>query len=79
MPKLQEAVRLALAEVPGSLREIARAAGVPHSTLVRIRRGERDATRDVAKALATALGQWAADCRSAEERLRESLSEEVDT
>jgi transcriptional regulator with XRE-family HTH domain len=78
MPTLQEVVRFALAEVPGSLRAIAREAGVPHSTLVRIRQGDRDATREVAEALADALGRWAADCRSAELSLREFLTQEVD-
>jgi transcriptional regulator with XRE-family HTH domain len=78
MIHLEEAVRRALAEAPGSVREIAREAGVDHSTLVRIRRGDRGATRDVARALADALGRWAGRCSSAEGILRQSLSQEVE-
>lgn len=79
MSNLEEAVRRALAEAPGSLREIAREASVDHSTLVRIRSGKRGATREVAQAVADALGRWANRCSTAEGLLRTSLSQvEVD-
>jgi transcriptional regulator with XRE-family HTH domain len=78
MSQLEEAVRRALDEIPGSLRALAREAGVSHSLLVRIRIGDRAATREVAEALANALGRWAGRCSSAEGLLRDSLSQEVD-
>jgi hypothetical protein len=78
MSKLEEAVLRALEEAPGSLRAIAREAKVPHSTLVRIRGGERGATAEVARALAGALHRWGSRCSSAERLLRHSLSQEVD-
>jgi len=78
MSQLEEAIRRALAEVPGSLRAVARETGVAHSTLVRILNGERSATPEVVEALADALGRWAEQCSSAEGLLRDSLSQEVD-
>jgi len=78
MYHLEEAVRRALGELPGSLRAIAREAGISHSLLIRIRNGDRAATREVAEALADALGRWADRCSSAEGLLRHSLSQEVD-
>ena len=79
MENLQEAVRRALADAPGSLRALAREAGVPHSTLVRIRQGDRAPTRDVAEALAGALERWSGSCADAADTLRQSLSQEVDS
>ena len=78
MDRLEEALLKALDQAPGSLRAIAREAGVPHSTLVRIKRGERGATVDVAGSVAEALRRWADRCSSAEGLLRDSLSQEVD-
>lgn len=78
MKNLQEAVRRALADAPGSLRALAREAGVPHSTLVRIRQGDRTPTRDVSEALAAALERWSGSCAEAADTLRQSLSQEVD-
>ena len=78
MSQREEAIRRALAEVPGSLRAVARETGVAHSTLVRILNGERNATPEVVEALADALGRWADRCSSAESLLRTSLTQEVD-
>lgn len=78
MSELEEAVRKALDDLPGSLRALARKAGVSHSTLVRILNGERSATPEVVEALADALGRWAKRCSTAEGLLRTSLSQEED-
>lgn len=78
MTSLEEAVRRVLGQVPGSMRELAREAGIPHSTLVRIRQGHLGASPAVAEALADALGRWADECSSSEDLLRETLSQEVD-
>lgn len=74
--ELAEAVRQALDAVPGSDRELAIKAGVPQSTVSRIRTGERGCTPEVAAALAEALGSWASDCREAESDLRRALERE---
>jgi transcriptional regulator with XRE-family HTH domain len=78
MSHLEEALLQALERAPGSLRAIAREAGVPHSTLVRIKQGERGVTPEVAKAVADALRRWSGRCGSAEGLLRDALSQEVD-
>jgi hypothetical protein len=60
--QLTQAVRQAIEEAPASLRALARAAGVPDSTLVRIRKGERRATPAVATAVAASLERWSTRC-----------------
>ena len=59
---LTRAVHRALDEAPCSTRALAVQAGVPHSTLVRIAAGERNATPAVAVALARALRAWGETC-----------------
>lgn len=78
--RLTKTVRKALEEKPASDRALAQEAGIPQSTVSRIRTGVRDATPDVAKALADALGRWADNCRAAETALRRTLEkrEEAD-
>lgn len=73
---LTEAVRELLDRIPGSDRALALAAGVPQSTVSRIRTGERSCTPEVARALADVLGRWASDCRDAEAALRQALQDE---
>ena len=70
MHKTTAAVQYAIDHVPCSLRRLADAAGVDHSVLVRIRSGERQATRDVAEKVRDALASWASECQSAERILR---------
>lgn len=55
------AARRELMVAPASLRQIARAADVPHSTLARIVRNELGASGSVAEAVATALDLWSGD------------------
>lgn len=59
---LTAAVRRALREAPCSTRALAKEAGIPHSTLVRITGGTRNATPAVAEALARALRVWSERC-----------------
>lgn len=74
--ELAEAVRELLDEVPGSDNKLAERAGVPQSTISRIRNGKRGCTPEVAEALADALAAWADDCREAESNLRRALQRE---
>jgi len=55
-------VQRALEQIPCSVATLARAAGVPQSTLARIQAGERNATPAVARAVARALDQWSTSC-----------------
>ena len=72
---LSDTVRDALRDSPASLRALAREAGVPVSTLSRILAGEREATEDVASALADALSGWGDSCRDASSRIRDALDD----
>lgn len=74
--ELAEAVREVLDRVPGSDRELSLEAGVPPSTISRIRNGERGCTPDVARALADVLARWSENCREAEADLRRALQTE---
>lgn len=74
--ELAEVVRQLLDQVPGSDRELARAAGVPPSTVSRIRNGTRGCTPVVARSLADVLARWSEDCAEAEADLRLALQEE---
>lgn len=67
---LAEAIRWAVQSTPGSVRALAREAGVSHTLVLRICSGEREATPPVAAALAEALEWWAAACTLAARRLR---------
>lgn len=62
---LTTAVRRALRDAPCSVRALAREAGVPHSTLVRIQAGDLNASPALADAVARALLTWASRCEHA--------------
>jgi transcriptional regulator with XRE-family HTH domain len=69
---LQDAVRQAIADAPRSLRALARAAGVSHVTLLRIRDGDEPVSARVAAKLARVLAAWATEqAREAEKCVRE--------
>lgn len=70
MDALSRAVVEAVDRAPGSERALARAAGVSHTTLQKIRAGKLRATSDVAAAVAEALDRMAADCQRAAESIR---------
>lgn len=71
-----EEVRSVLDRKPASDRALALEAGVPQSTVSRIRTGDREPTPEVLEALADALGRWANTCRDAESDLRRILQQE---
>ena len=77
MNSLTKAVRRALREAPASVRALAKEAGIPHSTLVRIKQGQLGASVAVASALLQVLECRRAGFVLAESVLRESLFEEV--
>ena len=60
-------------QLPGTVRALARQAGVPHTTLVRIAAGELGASPMVAERVAAALDSWARSCSAGAEKLRLSL------
>lgn len=62
MDPLSAAVTRALHEAPCSVRALAKEAGVPHSSLVRIQAGQLRATSEVAEAVAKGLRRWGDRC-----------------
>ena len=68
--KLTRAVQTAIKTAPCSVNRLAKAAGVPQSTLSRIQSGIYEATPPVATALANALEDWSSSCSKAAARIR---------
>lgn len=68
-----EAVRSAIEQGPIPLRVLAREAGVPASTLSRIRNGKLGASVAVAEAVAQALEDWSAELADIARKIRETL------
>jgi hypothetical protein len=62
MDPLSAAVAQALQQAPCSVRALAREAGVPHSSLVRIQAGQLRATTELAEAVAKGLRRWGDRC-----------------
>lgn len=62
-------LRRVLDESPGSIRELAREAGVSHVLLLAVRDGQRRLTPETQEAVVAALRRWAERC----EDLAESL------
>ncbi|MGH2670521.1 MAG: helix-turn-helix domain-containing protein [bacterium] len=70
---LTDAVRRAIERAPCSVAKLARAAGIPQSTLARIQAGERNATPSVARSLARGLDGWSARCARLGDGIRQAL------
>jgi len=70
MDRLTAAVARAIEAAPGTLRALGRAAGLSHVQLLRLTRGERTATPDVAGRIAKALEAWGAECARAAAGIR---------
>lgn len=72
------AVKRALGLAPGSLRALAREAGVSHALLLMVCRGQRGATRPVMAKVAAALTRWAANCERGATALRRASAQQED-
>lgn len=70
-----EAVRHAIEAIPVSRREIARRAGLAHTTLNRIANDTGGASRPVAEAVAAALDELAGEVTDARDGIREAMDE----
>ena len=68
--QLTRRVQAAIKAAPCSIRELAKQAGIPHTTLVRITREERLATLEVAERVAGALAEWGNRCLKEAQRVR---------
>ena len=66
---LRGALRQALEQTPGSIRELAREVGVEHSTLIRLREGDWSVTPEMAARLVAALRRYAARCEASADKL----------
>lgn len=73
--RLTEAVATAVDETPTSIRALARAADVPHPSLVNIRQGKQAATPELAEAVAEALERESRRMTNLSCEIREALGD----
>lgn len=78
MKDMRVVLRKVLDETPGSIRELAREAGVSHPLLVAIRDGDRRLTPETQEALAAALRRWAERCEGLAEDLEAAEAQTSD-
>ena len=64
-----------LDKLPVSRREIARAAGISHSTVNRIAAGDPRISYETVSAIADALARWGSQLQEAERQIRDVLGE----
>ena len=71
---LTRALTAAVQLAPASQRSLCRAAGVDHSQLARVLKGERPPSTIVARRLARTLRQWARQCQAGSDLLSRTLT-----
>lgn len=74
MPTLREVLREVIQEVPGSIRELARAAELTHVALIRARDGKMDLSPEATARVIGVLRNWGEKCSALANRL-EAASE----
>lgn len=62
MPSPPDVFQRVLREAPGSIRELAREAGVNETLLRKVRDGKRRLTRETQQAVVNALQRWSGRC-----------------
>ena len=72
MPTPQNVLQEILTEAPGSMRELARAAGLSHVALIRARDGKMNLSQDAISGIACALREWGETCTGLADRLEAS-------
>ncbi len=73
MENVRVALGRAMEEAPGSVRELARAAGLDHAALVRVRDGEYNLTPGRVRSVIAALRAWSAGCADLADELEAAL------
>ncbi len=73
MENVRVALGRAMEEAPGSVRELARAAGLDHAALVRVRDGEYNLTPARVRSVIAALRAWSSRCADLADELEAAL------
>jgi len=73
MENVRVALGRAMEEAPGSVRELARAAGLDHAALVRVRDGEYNLTPARVRSVIAALREWGRRCTDLADELEAAL------
>ena len=73
MENVRVALGRAMEEAPGSVRELARAAGLDHAALVRVRDGEYNLTPARVRSVIAALRAWSSRCADLADELKAAL------
>lgn len=63
------ALREVLSQAPGSIRELARAAGLSHASLIQARDGEIGLRPETVRSIVEALRAWSTTCAALADRL----------
>jgi hypothetical protein len=63
------ALRQVLSEAPGSIRELARAAGLSHASLIQARDGEIGLRPETVRSIVEALRAWSTTCAALADHL----------
>ena len=73
MENVRVALARAMEQAPGSVRELARAAGLDHAAFVRVRDGEYNLTPTRVRSVISALRAWSATCAELADELEAAL------
>ncbi len=73
MENVRVALGRAMEEAPGSVRELARAAGLDHAALVRVRDGEYNLTPARVRSVIAVLRAWSSRCADLADELEAAL------
>ena len=76
MSEPEQTLQIVMDTTPGSLRELAREAGVSHSLVSQIQNGKRNATTQTLDALAAALERWSYQCQVGAKRLQKKMEDD---
>lgn len=75
MDRVRAELKRVLEQAPGSIRELARAAGIAHVTLIQARRGDFQLGEDRVRAIVKVLRRWSKRCADLADRLETALEE----
>lgn len=79
MERARAVLRTVLEDAPGSIRELAREAGLAHVTLIQVRDGDRNLTRERWADLVAALRRWEDRCGHLADELEDAALGESPT
>lgn len=77
MDRLRLALQAVLSRAPGSIRELARAAGLSHASLIQARDGQIGLKPESVRSIVEALRAWSTTCADLADRLEAAQQAET--